>query len=165
MASEYKACMLAWTLLRDRLQIPANRLYVTYFQGDPDLGLEPDWECRDIWLKLGLPNSHVLGSGLKDNFWEMAKTGPCGPCTEIHFDHVGGPGRSAFVNKGLKDLVEIWNLVFIQYNRQPDGSLAPLSSRYVDTGMGLERLCAVLNGSTSNYDTDLFQPIFQHIHR
>ncbi|NXI45153.1 SYAM protein, partial [Galbula dea] len=161
-----EACSMAWELLTEVYEIPRDRLYVTYFGGDSSLGLGADEECRDIWLHLGVPASHVLPFPLKDNFWEMGDTGPCGPCTEIHYDHVGG-GRNAaaLVNQGSPDVVEIWNLVFMQYNREVEGNLLPLPQQHVDTGMGLERLVAVLQSKRSNYDTDLFSPILDAIHK
>ncbi|XP_032040530.1 alanine--tRNA ligase, mitochondrial [Aythya fuligula] len=161
-----EACSMAWELLTEVYEIPKDRLYVTYFGGDSSLGLSADKECRDIWLQLGVPASRVLPFPLKDNFWEMGDTGPCGPCTEIHYDHVGG-GRNAaaLVNQGSPDVVEIWNLVFMQYNREVEGNLLPLPQHHVDTGMGLERLVAVLQNKRSNYDTDLFTPILDAIHK
>uniref|UniRef100_A0A670Y8R3 Alanine--tRNA ligase n=1 Tax=Pseudonaja textilis TaxID=8673 RepID=A0A670Y8R3_PSETE len=161
-----EACKMAWELLTQVYEIPKDQLYVTYFGGDASLGLNADEECRDIWLTLGVPPSHVLPFHLKDNFWEMGDTGPCGPCTEIHYDHIGG-GRNAaaLVNQGSPDVVEIWNLVFIQYNREANGSLRHLPQHHVDTGMGLERLMTVLQNKRSNYDTDLFTPILDAIHK
>uniref|UniRef100_A0A8C0VCY6 Alanine--tRNA ligase n=1 Tax=Cyanistes caeruleus TaxID=156563 RepID=A0A8C0VCY6_CYACU len=161
-----EACSMAWELLTEVYEIPRDHLYVTYFGGDPSLGLSADEECRDVWLRLGVPASHVLPFPLKDNFWEMGDTGPCGPCTEIHYDHVGG-GRNAaaLVNQGSPDVVEIWNLVFMQYSREVEGNLLPLPQHHVDTGMGLERLVTVLQNKRSNYDTDLFTPILDAIHK
>uniref|UniRef100_A0A8C6YBN3 Alanine--tRNA ligase n=1 Tax=Naja naja TaxID=35670 RepID=A0A8C6YBN3_NAJNA len=161
-----EACKMAWELLTQVYEIPKDQLYVTYFGGDASLGLSADEECRDIWLTLGVPPSHVLPFHLKDNFWEMGDTGPCGPCTEIHYDHIGG-GRNAavLVNQGSPDVVEIWNLVFIQYNREANGSLRHLPQHHVDTGMGFERLMTVLQNKRSNYDTDLFTPILDAIHK
>ncbi|KAM9608218.1 alanine--tRNA ligase, mitochondrial isoform 5-T6 [Morphnus guianensis] len=161
-----EACSMAWELLTEVYEIPKDRLYVTYFAGDSSLGLSADEECRDVWLCLGVPASHVLPFPLKDNFWEMGDTGPCGPCTEIHYDHVGG-GRNAaaLVNQGSPDVVEIWNLVFMQYSREVEGNLLPLPQHHVDTGMGLERLVTVLQNKHSNYDTDLFTPILDAIHK
>ncbi|KAK9411901.1 alanine-tRNA ligase mitochondrial [Crotalus adamanteus] len=161
-----EACKMAWELLTHVYEIPKDQLYVTYFEGDVSLGLTADEGCRDIWLALGVPPSHVLPFHLKDNFWEMGDTGPCGPCTEIHYDHIGG-GRNAaaLVNQGCPDVVEIWNLVFIQYNREANGSLRHLPQHHVDTGMGLERLMTVLQNKRSNYDTDLFTPILDAIHK
>ncbi|XP_054833913.1 alanine--tRNA ligase, mitochondrial isoform X1 [Eublepharis macularius] len=161
-----EACRMAWELLTQVYEIPKDRLYITYFGGDANLGLSADEETREIWLGLGVPHHHVLPFQLKDNFWEMGDTGPCGPCTEIHYDHVGG-GRNvaALVNQGNPDVVEIWNLVFMQFNRETDGSLRQLPQRHVDTGMGLERLLTVLQNKHSNYDTDLFTPLLDAIYK
>lgn len=160
-----EACSMAWELLTEKYGIPPDRLYVTYFGGDPGAGLPADSETRDVWLSLGLPSERVLPFGLDCNFWEMGETGPCGPCTEIHYDHGVGEGAAAQVNAGNPGLVELWNLVFMQYHREADSSLQPLPRYSVDTGMGLERLVAVLQGTTSNYDTDLFTPLLDTIHQ
>ncbi|XP_008151450.2 alanine--tRNA ligase, mitochondrial [Eptesicus fuscus] len=152
-----EACSMAWELLTQVYGIPEDRLWVSYFGGDPKAGLDPDLESRDIWLSLGVPASRVLSFGPQENFWEMGDTGPCGPCTEIHYDLAGG--------MGAPELVELWNLVFMQHNREADGSLQPLPQRHVDTGMGLERLVAVLQGRRSTYDTDLFSPLLSAIHQ
>ncbi|XP_004424124.1 PREDICTED: alanine--tRNA ligase, mitochondrial [Ceratotherium simum simum] len=152
-----EACSMAWELLTQVYGIPEDRLWVSYFGGDPKAGLDPDLESRDIWLSLGVPASRVLSFGPQENFWEMGDTGPCGPCTEIHYDLAGGVGAP--------QLVELWNLVFMQHNREADGSLQPLPQRHVDTGMGLERLVAVLQGRRSTYDTDLFSPLINAIHQ
>ncbi|XP_048203637.1 alanine--tRNA ligase, mitochondrial [Perognathus longimembris pacificus] len=152
-----EACSMAWELLTEVYGIPKDRLWVSYFGGDPKAGLDPDLESRDIWLSLGVPSSHVLSFGSQENFWEMGDTGPCGPCTEIHYDLAGGVGAP--------QLVELWNLVFMQHNREANGSLQPLPQRHVDTGMGLERLVAVLQGKRSTYDTDLFSPLLSAIHQ
>ncbi|XP_034503917.1 alanine--tRNA ligase, mitochondrial isoform X1 [Ailuropoda melanoleuca] len=152
-----EACSMAWELLTQVYGIPEDRLWVSYFGGDPKAGLDPDLESRDIWLSLGVRDSHVLSFGPEENFWEMGDTGPCGPCTEIHYDLAG--------RVGAPQLVELWNLVFIQHNREADGSLQPLPQRHVDTGMGLERLVAVLQGTRSTYDTDLFSPLLKAIHQ
>ncbi|XP_071995880.1 alanine--tRNA ligase, mitochondrial isoform X3 [Engystomops pustulosus] len=160
-----EACHMAWELLTRGYQIPAERLYVTYFRGAPELGLAADDETREIWLSLGVPPSRILPYGLKENFWEMGDTGPCGPCTEIHYDHVGGRNAAALVNQDSPEVVEIWNLVFMQFNREPDGRLRPLPQCHVDTGMGLERLVTVLQGKRSNYSTDLFTPLLGAIER
>lgn len=152
-----EACSMAWELLTGPYGLPKEKLFVTYFGGSDELG--PDLHTRDIWRGLGLKHSHILPFGAKDNFWEMGAAGPCGPCTEIHFDHAGlGP---KLVNAGNDHLVEIWNLVFMEFNRLLDGRLEPLPRKHVDTGMGFERLTAVLNGKTSNYNTDLFRPLFE----
>lgn len=148
---------MAWELLTRVYGIPKDRLWVSYFGGDPKAGLDPDLESRDIWLSLGVPASRVLSFGPQENFWEMGDTGPCGPCTEIHYDLAGGVGAP--------QLVELWNLVFMQHNREANGSLQPLPQRHVDTGMGLERLVAVLQGRRSTYDTDLFSPLLNAIHQ
>ncbi|XP_042527955.1 alanine--tRNA ligase, mitochondrial isoform X1 [Dipodomys spectabilis] len=152
-----EACSMAWELLTEVYGIPKDRLWVSYFGGDPKAGLDPDLETRDIWLSLGVPTSRVLSFGPQENFWEMGDTGPCGPCTEIHYDLAGGVGAP--------QLVELWNLVFMQHNREANGSLQPLPHRHVDTGMGLERLVAVLQGKRSTYDTDLFSPLLSAIHQ
>uniref|UniRef100_A0A3B4DBF5 Alanine--tRNA ligase n=1 Tax=Pygocentrus nattereri TaxID=42514 RepID=A0A3B4DBF5_PYGNA len=160
-----EACAMAWHLLTEVYEIPAERLYVSYFSGDAASGLPADEETRHIWLSLGLRPDHVLPFGMKDNFWEMGETGPCGPCTEIHYDHVGTRNAAALVNADSPDVVEIWNLVFMQYNREGDGGLRALPQCSVDTGMGLERLLTVLQGKRSNYDTDLFTPLLSAIHQ
>ncbi|KAF5291353.1 hypothetical protein FQA39_LY03504 [Lamprigera yunnana] len=160
-----EAIKLAWYLLTEKYKIPKETLYVTYFGGDPSLGLEADLETKHIWRNLGVLENKILPFGSKDNFWEMGPTGPCGHCTEIHIDRLGLTNRSKFVNKGLQDLTELWNIVFIQYNREDDGSIKLLPEKHVDTGMGLERLTAVLQGKFSNYDTDLFTIIFRGIEK
>ncbi|XP_055014372.1 alanine--tRNA ligase, mitochondrial isoform X2 [Boleophthalmus pectinirostris] len=160
-----EACSMAWTLLTEVFQIPKDRLYVSYFSGDPKTGLPPDLETRDVWLQLGLPPDRVLPFGPEQNFWEMGDTGPCGPCTEIHVDLRGGRDAAPLVNTDCPQVLEVWNLVFMEYNRQEDGSLWPLPLRSVDTGLGLERLVSVLQNKTSNYDTDLFLPLILHLHQ
>lgn len=154
----------AWELLTDVWGVDRTRLYATYFGGDEKLGLEPDIEARDFWLE-HLPEDRVIPGNVKDNFWEMGDTGPCGPCSELHYDRIGGRNAAKRVNADVEDVIEIWNLVFIQYDRQPDGSLKPLPDKHVDTGMGLERIAGILRGVDSNYDTDLFTPIFGAIER
>ncbi|XP_034444768.1 alanine--tRNA ligase, mitochondrial [Hippoglossus hippoglossus] len=160
-----EACSMAWNLLTEHYGIPADRLYVSYFAGDAASGLSADEETRQIWLDIGVPPSRLLPFGLKENFWEMGESGPCGPCTEIHYDHDGGRDAAKLVNADSPDVVEIWNLVFIQYNRETDHSLRLLPRFSVDTGMGLERLVSVLQGKRSNYDTDLFTPLLHAIHQ
>ncbi|KAF8365958.1 aars-2 [Pristionchus pacificus] len=158
-----EVCSWAWELLTKELEIPAERLYVSYFGGDEASGLEPDNECRQIWLDLGLPSNRILPFSMKDNFWEMGDVGPCGPCSEIHYDRVGNRDASHLVNADDPMVVEIWNLVFMQFNREEGGSLRPLPHKHIDCGLGFERLVAVLQNKTSNYDTDVFVPIFNAI--
>jgi alanyl-tRNA synthetase len=157
----------AWELLTKVWKIDQNRLWVTVFAGDEHDGLPEDTEARNIWTKVTpIPAERVLAFAKKDNFWEMGETGPCGPCSEIHIDLgpercdlKNEPGHVCRVNSGCARYVELWNLVFIQYNRQPGGKLVPLSAKYVDTGAGLERIVSVMQNKKSNYDTDLFMPI------
>ncbi|XP_032467799.1 alanine--tRNA ligase, cytoplasmic isoform X6 [Phocoena sinus] len=159
------ACKMALELLTQEFGIPVERLYVTYFGGDEAAGLEPDLECKQIWHNLGLDDSKILPGNMKDNFWEMGDTGPCGPCSEIHYDRIGGRDAAHLVNQDDPNVLEIWNLVFIQYNRETDGILKPLPKKSIDTGMGLERLVSVLQNKMSNYDTDLFVPYFEAIQK
>ncbi|XP_070166786.1 alanine--tRNA ligase, mitochondrial [Polyergus mexicanus] len=160
------ACTYAWNLLTNVYGIPEEYLYVTYFGGNEKLGMGPDLECKNIWLKLGLPECKILPFDMRDNFWEMGISGPCGPCTEIHVDYMKqNTNQAARVNKGYADLMELWNIVFIQYERLANGCIVPLSKHHVDTGMGLERLVTFLQGKKSNYDTDLFQPLFNAIQK
>lgn len=160
---------MAWELLTKVYHLPKSRLYVTYFSGDKELGLPPDEECRQAWLELGLPPARILPFGMKDNFWEMGDVGPCGPSTEIHIDLASQrePSMPAqlCVNAGFNDMVELWNLVFIQFNRARGGTLSALPKKHVDTGMGLERLTAVLQNAKSNYDTDLFSPLLMALEK
>ncbi|XP_074439455.1 alanine--tRNA ligase, cytoplasmic [Larus michahellis] len=159
------ACKLALELLTQEFGIPAERLYVTYFGGNEAAGLQPDMECKQIWLNLGLAEGRILPGNMKDNFWEMGDTGPCGPCSEIHYDRIGDRDASHLVNQDDPNVLEIWNLVFIQFNREADGTLKPLPKKSIDTGMGLERLVSVLQNKMSNYDTDLFVPYFEAIQK
>lgn len=159
----------AWDLLTNVWGLEADRLHATYFQGDAGEGLEPDTEARDLWMKI-LPPERVHPGNKKDNFWEMGDTGPCGPCSEIHIDLTPDKSGGRLVNAGDARVMEIWNLVFIQFNRGGDGKLTPLPSKHVDTGMGFERICSVIQGMQagrlgqfSNYDTDAFTPIFAAI--
>ncbi|MBZ0205834.1 MAG: alanine--tRNA ligase [Flavobacteriales bacterium] len=160
-----EAIQWAWELLVDTYKIDPADIHVTYFGGDATDKLEADTETRDLWLKY-LPRERVLPFGKKDNFWEMGETGPCGPCTEIHVDvrsaeeRKVAPGKD-LVNNDHPQVIEIWNNVFMQYERKADGSLHALPAKHVDTGMGFERLCMVLQGKRSNYDTDVFQPLIQ----
>ena len=157
----------AWEYLVDVLKLDPSRLYATVFEGAPDEGLARDDEAASIWAK-HLPADHILNGNKHDNFWEMGDTGPCGPCSEIHIDLRSDEERAAkpgaeLVNHDHPQVIEIWNLVFMQYNRKTDGSLEPLPAKVIDTGMGFERLCMALQGKTSNYDTDVFTPIIAKI--
>ena len=157
----------AWEYIVDVLHIDPKDLYVTVFEGAPDEGLARDEEAAAIWAK-HLPADHILNGNKHDNFWEMGDTGPCGPCSEIHVDSRNEaekqavPGRE-LVNKDHPQVIEIWNLVFMQYNRKADGSLEGLPKKVIDTGMGFERLVRTLQGKQSNYDTDVFQPMLRRI--
>lgn len=154
----------AWHLLTQVYKIPEDRLYATYFEGDPENGLKPDLETKALWQQF-LPDDRILKGNAKDNFWEMGDVGPCGPCTEIHYDRIGGRNAASLVNMDDPDVLEIWNLVFMQFNREADKKLKPLPDQHVDTGMGLERLVSVIQDKRSNYDTDMFLPIFDHIQK
>lgn len=157
----------AWEYLVDVLKLDKNRLYATVFEGYAPEGLERDNEAAGYWEQ-HLPASHIINGNRHDNFWEMGDTGPCGPCSEIHIDLRSDEERAAvdgatLVNKDNPQVIEIWNLVFMQYNRKADGSLEPLPAKVIDTGMGFERLCMALQGKKSNYDTDVFTPIISVI--
>ncbi|KAF2146976.1 uncharacterized protein K452DRAFT_218807 [Aplosporella prunicola CBS 121167] len=158
-----EAIQFSWELLTKVYGLDGDRLYVTYFEGDEKLGLEADTEARDLWLSVGVAEDHILKGNVKDNFWEMGDQGPCGPCSEIHFDRIGGRNAAHLVNQDDPNVLEIWNNVFMQYNREPDRSLRPLPNKHIDTGMGFERLVSILQDRTSNYDTDVFTPLFKVI--
>src|SRR6266496_3987324 len=170
----------AWELLVERWKFPAQRLYATVYKPGPGEASEVDQEAYEHWARLFReadldPKVHVLSSGKSDNFWMMGDTGPCGPCSELHMDLTpDGDARGALVNKGDPRCIEIWNLVFIQFNANPDGSFTPLPQRHVDTGMGFERAVAIIqgtknltdfSGTISNYETDVFRPIFDEIEK
>lgn len=159
-----EAIKWSWELLTEVYKLDKTRLYVTYFSGDKETNLEPDYETRDIWLKY-LPKERILPFGTKENFWCMESTGPCGPCTEINYDFIGNRDAADLVNTSDPSVIEIWNNVFIQYNRTHDSSLKLLSRKHVDTGMGLERITSILQNVNNNYDTDLFIPILEAIYK
>ena len=157
----------AWEYLVDVLHMNPADLYVTVFEGDPQEGLERDNEAAKFWRK-HVPENHIINGNKHDNFWEMGDTGPCGPCSEIHLDNRSDEEKALasgrdLVNKDNPQVIEIWNLVFMQYNRRADGSLEKLKMNVIDTGMGFERLVRALQGKHSNYDTDIFQPIIKEI--
>jgi alanyl-tRNA synthetase len=166
-----EAIRWGWEFLVDTMGLPGDKLWATVFGGDDALGLQPDTEAEQIWPEeTGIPAERVLRFGVKDNFWEMAETGPCGPCSEIHIDlgpeacdKKGVEGHECRVNGECGRYFEVWNLVFIQYNRIDRTTLKPLPARHVDTGMGFERLVAVCQSKSSNYDTDLFTPLLAKI--
>ena len=160
-----EAISWAWEYIVDVLKINPDDLYATVFEGSPEEGLARDDEAASIWEQF-LPKDHIINGNKHDNFWEMGDTGPCGPCSELHVDSRPAeekakvPGRE-LVNKDNPQVIEIWNLVFMQYNRKADGSLEGLPAKVIDTGMGFERLVRTLQGKTSNYDTDVFQPLIK----
>ena len=162
-----EAIAWSWELLTEVYKLPKDRLYVTVFEGDEKEKLAFDTESFDHWKKV-IPEDRILKGNKKDNFWEMGDTGPCGPCTEIHIDLRTDDERKKIkgadvVNAGHPQVIEVWNNVFMEFNRKADSSLEALPARHVDTGMGFERLCMAMQGKTSNYDTDVFQPIIQFI--
>jgi alanyl-tRNA synthetase len=162
-----EAIAWSWELLTEVYKLPKDRLYATVFEGSPNENLEPDNEARNYW-KQWLPANHILDGSKKDNFWEMGDTGPCGPCSEIHIDLRPDEERAkvdgaSLINTGDSRVIEIWNNVFIQFNRKADGSLEELPAKHVDTGMGFERLTMVIQGKLATYDTDIFTPIIQFV--
>lgn len=162
-----EAIEYAWEYLTEILKLDKDRLYVTIFEGNSSEKLERDNEAANYWGKY-LPKSHIIDGNKKDNFWEMGNMGPCGPCSEIHIDIRSDEEREkvdslTLINKNHPQVIEIWNLVFMQFNRKIDGSLENLPQKVIDTGMGFERLCMVVQGKASNYDTDVFQTIIQAI--
>lgn len=160
-----EAIAWAWELLTEVWKLDKTRLHVTVFEGDPANGIPRDDEAAGYWEAVGVPKAQIHLGNKKDNFWEMGNTGPCGPCTEVHIDKTPDKTGGPLVNGGTDKVIEIWNLVFIQFNRNEDQSLTPLPAQHVDTGMGFERICSVLQGKNSNYDTDVFTPIFEAIQR
>jgi alanyl-tRNA synthetase len=160
-----EAITWAWELLTKEWKLDPTRLHVTVFEGDPQNHVPRDDEAAGFWRAVGVPDTHIHLGNKKDNFWEMGDTGPCGPCTEVHYDKTPDKSGAKLVNQGTDKVIEIWNLVFIQFNRNADKSLTPLPARHVDTGMGFERITAVLQGKSSNYDTDVFAPIFAAIQK
>ncbi|MFY8029244.1 MAG: alanine--tRNA ligase-related protein, partial [Bacteroidia bacterium] len=158
-----EAIAWAWELLTDVYKLDKDRLYVTVFEGDAKEGLSFDQEAHDNWSKY-IETNRILKGNKKDNFWEMGDTGPCGPCTEIHIDLRSNEERQSIdgatlVNNDHPQVIEIWNNVFMEFERRADGSLVKLPKQHVDTGMGFERLCRAIEGKQSNYDTDVFQPL------
>ncbi|MFY9363012.1 MAG: alanine--tRNA ligase [Dysgonamonadaceae bacterium] len=162
-----EAIEFAWEYLTEVLKLDKDRFYVTVFEGSAEEGLQRDVEAAGYWLRY-LPAERIIDGSKEDNFWEMGDTGPCGPCSEIHIDIRSQEEREkvdglSLVNRNHPQVIEIWNLVFMQYNRKVDGSLEELPAKVIDTGMGFERLCMIVQGKTSNYDTDIFQPLIQKI--
>ena len=159
-----EAIQWAWELLTEVWKLDKSRLHATVFEGDKDNGLEPDDEALELWKTVtDIDHDHIHFGNKKDNFWMMGDTGPCGPCSEIHIDRTPKKTGGPLVNAGDARVMEIWNLVFIQYNRDDAGKLHLLPAKHVDTGMGFERVTAVLQGKESNYDTDVFTPIMDAI--
>ena len=164
-----EAIAWAWELLTEVYKLDKSRMYATVFEGSEEDGVPFDQEAYDFWKRY-LPEDHIIRGNKHDNFWEMGETGPCGPCSEIHYDLRDEeeiakiPGRE-MVNQSSPLVIEIWNLVFMQFNRKANGSLEPLAAKHIDTGMGFERLCMILQGKKSNYDTDVFQPTISRISR
>ncbi|NUQ49906.1 MAG: alanine--tRNA ligase, partial [Phycisphaerae bacterium] len=159
-----EAIAWAWELITQVWKLDPDRLHATYFAGDQAENLPPDDEARDLWRRF-LPPERIHPGSKKDNFWEMGDTGPCGPCSEMHIDLTPDKSGGKLVNAGDERVIEFWNLVFIQFNRGPDGKLTPLPAKHVDTGMGFERITRLIQGKRSNYDIDVFTPIFDAIQR
>jgi len=162
-----EAIKWAWEFLINICNLDPNRMYVTYFEGCSNDGTEKDIESYDIWKEL-LPEDRIIAGNKKDNFWEMGDVGPCGPCSEIHFDNRCEKERALIsgkdlVNQDHPQVIEIWNLVFMQFNRSSDGRLMDLTYKHVDTGMGFERLTMIMQKVNSNYETDIFRPIISKI--
>src|SRR5215207_7713838 len=160
-----EAITWGWELLTEVWKLDKSRLHVTVFEGDPANGIPRDDEAAGFWKTVGVPESQIHLGNKKDNFWEMGNTGPCGPCTEVHIDRTPDRSGGKLVNAGTDKVIEIWNLVFIQFNRNEDQSLTKLPAQHVDTGMGFERICSVIQGKNSNYGTDVFTPIFEAIQK
>ncbi|CAK7562442.1 MAG: Alanine--tRNA ligase [Sporothrix epigloea] len=158
-----EAIEMSWDLLTKVYGLDPDRLYVTYFEGNPEMDLEADLEAKNLWKSVGVAEDHILPGNMKDNFWEMGDQGPCGPCSEVHYDKVGGRNAAHLVNMDDPLVVEIWNNVFIQFDRQADKSLKTLPAKHVDTGMGYERLVSALQNKISNYATDIFTPLFDRV--
>ena len=160
-----EAIQWAWELLTEVYKIDPEKLYVTIFEGAPEENISKDNEAYNLWKEI-LPEDRILLGNKKDNFWEMGDQGPCGPCSEIHVDirsdeeKAQTPGAE-LVNQDHPQVIEVWNLVFIEFNRKANGSLEKLPNKHIDTGMGFERLCMVLQDKTSNYDTDVFMPLIR----
>ncbi|MDE0599723.1 MAG: alanine--tRNA ligase, partial [Dokdonia donghaensis] len=162
-----EAIAWAWEFLTEVVKVDKDSIYVSIFEGDESEGLERDQEAYDIWTK-HIDETRIINGNKKDNFWEMGAQGPCGPCSEIHVDIRSAEEKAAVDGKSLVNMdhplvIEIWNLVFMQYNRLANGSLTKLPNQHVDTGMGFERLCMVLQGVQSNYDTDVFTPLMREV--
>ena len=158
-----EAIEYSWEQLTKVYGLDPSRLYVTYFEGYALSGLGPDNEAKELWRAIGVPDDHVIPGNIRDNFWEMGDQGPCGPCIELHYDRIGGRNAAHLVNQDDPNVLEIWNVVFIQFNREADKSLRSLPSKHIDTGMGFERLVSVLQDKSFNYDTDVFFPLFKKI--